>query len=53
MSTQIKPENAEMTQTKNTEEQHEDNQQLSNAPVASLKIEQVEDRANPAQFIIC
>ena len=53
MSNQTKQENAEMTKTQITEEQPGNNQQTVETPVASLKAEQIEERANPASVIIC
>jgi len=54
MSNQTKQENAEMTQAQKTEEQRGENQQTSNATIAHLKVEQVEERANPHKpFIVC
>jgi len=53
MTNQTKQENAEMTKTQITEEQPGNNQQTVETPVASLKAEQIEERANPASIIIC
>jgi len=53
MSNQTKQENAEMTKTQITEEQSSDKLQSVDTPVISLKIEQVEERANPASVVLC
>lgn len=52
MSNHTKQENAEIAKTQNTEEQRGSNQQAIEMPVINLKVEQLEERANPAKPVV-